>query len=59
MNAMRDELARSMQSLKIEQMGNPYFLAYRVDKIKGFQVSASFGAIITRSERIAGRSQWN
>ena len=49
-NAMRDELARSMQSLKIEQMGNPYFLAYRVDEIKGFQVSASFGAVITRSE---------
>ncbi len=49
-NAMRDELARSMQSLKIEQMGNPYFLAYRVDEIKGFQVSASFGAIKNRSE---------
>ncbi len=49
-NAMRDELARSMQSLEIEQMGNPYFLAYRVDEIKGFQVSASFGAINNRSE---------
>ena len=45
LQAMRDELARSMQSLSMEDMGKPYFLAYRVDETEGFRVSARFGAV--------------
>ena len=35
LQAMRDELARSMQSLSMEDMGKPYFLAPR-DPTTGF-----------------------
>ena len=43
--AMRDELDRSMQNLAMEGMETPYFLAYRVDDVEGFRVSARFGAL--------------
>ena len=43
--AMRDELDRSMQNLAMEDMETPYFLAYRVDDVEGFRVSARFGAL--------------
>ena len=49
MQAMRDELHRSMQSLVMENMEKPYFLAYRVDEVEGFNVSARFGALVTSS----------
>lgn len=45
LKAMRDELQRSMQSLSMEDMGTPYFLAYRIDEVEGFRVSARFGAL--------------
>ena len=45
LRAMRDELDRSMQSLSMEDMEKPYFLAYRVDEAEGFRVSARFGAV--------------
>ena len=50
--AMRDELDRSMQSLSMEDMEKPYFLAYRVDEVQGFRVSARFGALESRSPSI-------
>ncbi|MDE0037231.1 MAG: metallopeptidase TldD-related protein [Gammaproteobacteria bacterium] len=43
--AMRDELERSSQRLSMEGMETPYFLAYRVDEVEGFRVSARFGAL--------------
>ena len=43
--AMRDELKRSTQHLSMEDMEAPYFLAYRVDEVEGFRVSARFGAL--------------
>ena len=43
--AMRDELERSTQNLSMEDMETPYFLAYRVDEVEGFRVSARFGAL--------------
>jgi len=42
---MRDELDRSMRRLSMEDMEKPYFLAYRVDEVEGFRVSARFGAL--------------
>lgn len=45
LKALRDELQRSIESLSMEDMGKPYFLAYRVDEVEGFRVSARFGAL--------------
>ena len=45
MQAMRDELGRSMQALQMARMEKPYFLSYRIDDIQGEQAIASFGAL--------------
>ena len=45
LQAMRDELDRSTANLAMEGMETPYFLAYRVDEVEGFRVSARFGAL--------------
>ncbi len=45
MKAMRDELARSMQQLQLENLEKPYFIAYRVMDSDHAGVSASFGAL--------------
>jgi predicted Zn-dependent protease len=44
MKAMRDEMARSTQ-LQIENLGKPYFVAYRVVETESASVGASFGAL--------------
>jgi len=45
LRAMEDELDRSAGKLSMEDMETPYFLAYRVDEVEGFRVSARFGAL--------------
>lgn len=47
--AMRDELARSLQQLKI-QADPPYFLSYEITETATVTVSASFGAVTTSRE---------
>jgi len=42
--AMRDELARSVKELRLDQLERPYFIAYRVHDMQTLGVSA-----ITRS----------
>jgi PmbA/TldA metallopeptidase C-terminal domain len=49
MRAMRDELARSMKKLQLENLQKPYFVAYRVLEQDGCGVEASFGALIRDS----------
>src|SRR5450432_2540168 len=49
MKAMRDELARSMKKLQLENLQKPYFISYREVETDGCTVSASFGAILTSS----------
>ena len=49
MRAMRDELARSMKKLQLENLQKPYFIAYRAVESDGCYVGASFGAITTSS----------
>jgi predicted Zn-dependent protease len=44
--AMRDELARSMKKLQLENLDKPYFVAYRMVDSSGCAASASFGALI-------------
>src|SRR5437764_12270863 len=47
MKAMRDELARSMKKLQLENLQKPYFVAYRELDQDGCSAVASFGAIVT------------
>ncbi|MGD0302263.1 MAG: metallopeptidase TldD-related protein [Bryobacteraceae bacterium] len=45
MNAMRDEMARSMKQLTVENLEKPYFISYRVVETDTVNVGASFGAL--------------
>jgi predicted Zn-dependent protease len=45
MKAMRDEMARSMKELQLENLEKPYFIAYRVVDSESTRVAASFGAL--------------
>src|ERR1700682_5125845 len=54
MNAMRDEMTRSMQQLHLENLEKPYFISYRVVERENTGVSASFGALNNSS---TGRSR--
>lgn len=46
LQAMKDELARSMQRLQLEKLDKPYFIAYRINEISGTTTSASFGSLL-------------
>ena len=50
MAALRDELSRSMEQLRLESMDKPYFISYRVQDQNGLTVSATFGALLIRTE---------
>jgi hypothetical protein len=45
MKAMRDEMARSMSQLTLENLEKPYYIAYRVVDSETYNVVASFGAL--------------
>ncbi len=52
LQAMRDELARSMSQLQIQQMDRPYFIAFRVDDVEGIAIAAVLGSLTAaRQER--------
>lgn len=46
MKAMRDEMGRSMQGLKLPDSPKPYFIAYRVDMVEVDPVAATLGALL-------------
>lgn len=48
--AMRDEMARSMGQLQLQNLEKPYFIAYRVVETSSTNVSSSFGALRQSSE---------
>ncbi len=50
MQAMRDELSRSMDELRLEALERPYFIAYRVEESWSTRVSASFGSLLGSNE---------
>ena len=54
MNAMHDEMARSMKQLTVENLEKPYFISYRVVDSDTVSVGAEFGAL-TRD--VASRSR--
>jgi PmbA/TldA metallopeptidase C-terminal domain len=51
MEALTDEMTRSMSSLKLEKTEKPYYLDYTVVDLRQLTIEASFGAII--------KSGWN
>jgi hypothetical protein len=56
MKAMRDELARSMKKLQLENLQKPYFIAYRNIEQDTCTAVASFGALVngTCQQQIPG-----
>jgi hypothetical protein len=54
LKAMHDELDRSMQKLRFDNLEKPYFISYRVLDSEDTNVSASFGALTSSSQ---GRSR--
>ncbi len=46
-SALEAELARSMQRLRQESFGPPYFLAYRLHDVRHFETVASLGAVVS------------
>ena len=46
MRAMRDELARSMEQLRLEDADAPYFLSYRVHETASGSARASLGGLL-------------
>ncbi len=48
--AMRDELARTLETLQIAKLDKPYFVSYLVPDETALAVSAHLGAVVSRSE---------
>lgn len=48
--ALRDELARSMQQLQLEDLERPYFISYFVREVKSKSSSATFGSLLNSGE---------
>ena len=46
MRAMRDEMARSLKKLQLENLDKPYFIEYRLADISSCMAGASFGALV-------------
>ncbi len=45
LQALQDELARTTEKLKMENMAPPYYVAYRVEECERLAIEACFGAI--------------
>ncbi len=50
MRALRDELARTMDELEIEELERPYFVSYRVEETDGLYINATLGAATSRQQ---------
>src|SRR5689334_13491278 len=50
MKAMRDELARSMKKLQLENLERPYFISYKLYDNDRTYAAATFGALNGRIE---------
>ncbi len=55
MRAMRDELARSVQQLRLDTLPKPYFIAYRVTEGQSRSASARLGSLVRSGEGRGGR----
>ncbi len=50
MQAMRDELARTVEELQVEGLEKPYFVAYTVSETERLEATGSFGALLSSNE---------
>ena len=48
--AMHDEMQRSMQKLRLEQLDKPYFISYMVVDNESKEVAATLGSVLSSSE---------
>jgi predicted Zn-dependent protease len=48
--AMHDEMQRSMQKLRLEQLDRPYFISYMVVDNESKEVAATLGSVLSSSE---------
>ncbi len=44
-NAMKDELNRSMEKLKMEEFESPYFISYRIRDIETITINGKYGSV--------------
>jgi predicted Zn-dependent protease len=51
--AMRDEMQRSMQKLRLEQLDKPYFISYTVVDNDSKEVAATLGSLLSSTENSA------
>ena len=47
LEALQQELRRSMEHLRLEELAKPYFISYKVDEHERLSVSATFGGLET------------
>ena len=48
---MKDELARNMEQLKLENLEKPFFISYTVRDAKTMEVAATLGSIVSSNEK--------
>ncbi|MCK5740908.1 MAG: hypothetical protein KAH48_01720 [Chlorobi bacterium] len=46
LNAMRDEISRSMEELKLESLERPYYVEYKVEFKENSYISATLGSLV-------------
>ena len=51
LSAMKDELARNMEQLKLENLEKPFFISYTVRDAKTMEVAATLGSIVSSNEK--------
>jgi predicted Zn-dependent protease len=44
--ALRDEMARSVESLQLEDLERPFYIEYRVDDMRQHWITGSFGSLV-------------
>ncbi len=50
LNAMKDEMARSMQQLKLDGAAGPYYVSYFMQDVRNLRIIADSGALTTNSD---------
>ncbi len=50
LNAMKDELARSMEQLKLEKEAGPYYVSYLLQDAHTLRITADYGAITVNTD---------
>lgn len=55
-SAMKDEMERTLSSLKIDTLGPPYYVGYSVRESESYSVRATMGSLLSVSETPRSRS---